>query len=206
MARKTKEEAEKTYNLLLDGATQCFTEQGVAKTTLNDIAKRVDLTRGAVYWHFENKDQIIKALWERNAGHLHEQLIQSLASQDNPLTLCEFKHTLVSLVESALNNDKFTQAFRIVTAGQEFTDKHSELQEYLQARKNEMYNAFALAIRELKAHGEITADESDTLLATSLWATINGLMHTDLQLPDHAMGIKEHSGALLEIWFRGLSR
>ena len=204
MARKTKEEAEKTYHLLLDGATECFTERGVAKTTLNDIAKRVGLTRGAVYWHFENKEQVIKALWQRNAGHLHQQLIDTLIPKATPLTLDIFRQTLESLVKTALNDEKFSQAIRIVTSSQEFTDEQSELEAFLLARKNEMFDAFAHALKYLKNSGEITTDESDILLTTSLWVTINGLMHTDMQLPERALNIKQHSTELLEFWFKGL--
>jgi len=50
MARKTKEEAEKTRQLLLDCALTVFLRKGYSATTLNDIAEEANLTRGAVYW------------------------------------------------------------------------------------------------------------------------------------------------------------
>ncbi|MGB0865929.1 MAG: TetR family transcriptional regulator, partial [Granulosicoccaceae bacterium] len=39
MVRKTKAETEQTYHALLDAAIALFTRQGVARTTLNEIAQ-----------------------------------------------------------------------------------------------------------------------------------------------------------------------
>jgi AcrR family transcriptional regulator len=64
MARKTKEEADKTRHLLLDAAEHLFWEQGVSKTTLAGIAD-AGLTRGAIYWHFDNKADLFNAMCDR---------------------------------------------------------------------------------------------------------------------------------------------
>ncbi|WP_291742772.1 TetR family transcriptional regulator, partial [Limnobacter sp. UBA1615] len=65
MVRKTKEEAQETRNLILDTAEAVFSEKGVSRTTLNDIAKAADLTRGAIYWHFKNKADLFDAMFQR---------------------------------------------------------------------------------------------------------------------------------------------
>ena len=62
MARKTKAEAEKTRRDILRAALDLFYEKGYSKTTFDEIAKRINLTKGAVYWHFRNKPDIVSAL------------------------------------------------------------------------------------------------------------------------------------------------
>ena len=62
MPRRTKEEAEKTRQEILFSALDIFYEKGYSKTTFDEIAKRINLTKGAVYWHFRNKPDIIAAL------------------------------------------------------------------------------------------------------------------------------------------------
>ena len=62
MARKTKEDAEQTRLAILDSALQTFYEKGFSRTTFDEIAKRINLTKGAVYWHFKNKSDLIVAL------------------------------------------------------------------------------------------------------------------------------------------------
>ncbi len=65
MVRKTKAEAEKTRTEILDAAETVFLEKGAASTSLEEIAREAGVTRGAVYWHFANKADIIDALIER---------------------------------------------------------------------------------------------------------------------------------------------
>ena len=65
MVRKTKEEAAATREMLLDAAEDMFIEHGVARTSLEQIARHAGMTRGAVYWHFKNKADLFNAMLER---------------------------------------------------------------------------------------------------------------------------------------------
>ncbi|WP_416140059.1 TetR family transcriptional regulator [Halomonas sp. HK25] len=65
MARKTKAEAAATREALLDAAEEVFLEKGVARTSLEQIARHAGMTRGAVYWHFRNKCDLFQAMLNR---------------------------------------------------------------------------------------------------------------------------------------------
>ncbi|QFU00894.1 HTH-type transcriptional regulator TtgR [Halomonas sp. THAF5a] len=65
MARRTKAEAEATREALLDAAEEVFFDNGVARTSLEQIARHAGLTRGAVYWHFKNKADLFRAMLDR---------------------------------------------------------------------------------------------------------------------------------------------
>ena len=65
MARKTRLETESTHAALLDAAERVFQEKGVAASTLNDIAQAAGMTRGAIYWHFKDKSELVHAMCER---------------------------------------------------------------------------------------------------------------------------------------------
>lgn len=60
--RRTKEDAEQTRKAILASAMDIFYEKGYSKTTFDEIAKRINLTKGAVYWYFRNKPDIVAAL------------------------------------------------------------------------------------------------------------------------------------------------
>ena len=64
MARRTKDDALKTRQLLLDAAIEQFALRGVSSTTLTDIADAAGVTRGAVYWHFASKSELFNAIWQ----------------------------------------------------------------------------------------------------------------------------------------------
>lgn len=88
MARKTKAEAEKTRQVLIEAAIEQFAARGVANTTLTDIADAACLTRGAVYWHFASKTDIFNAIWQDQCPLreiIHNRLL--LVDTDNPLLL-----------------------------------------------------------------------------------------------------------------------
>ncbi|MES2983810.1 MAG: TetR family transcriptional regulator [Pseudomonadota bacterium] len=84
MARRTKEDAEKTREALLDAAERVFIRDGVAAATLEDIAREAGVTRGAVYWHFDNKQDVFSAMHNRVKLPM-DMLYQRMVSGDDPL-------------------------------------------------------------------------------------------------------------------------
>ena len=48
MARRSKEDAEKTRERILSSALQLFAKKGYEHTTFTDIAARMKMTKGAV--------------------------------------------------------------------------------------------------------------------------------------------------------------
>ncbi|MCZ8654037.1 acrEF/envCD operon transcriptional regulator [Escherichia albertii] len=86
MAKRTKAEALKTRQELIETAIVQFAQHGVSKTTLNDIADAANVTRGAIYWHFENETQLLNEMWLQQPSLrelIQERLIEGLDS--NPL-------------------------------------------------------------------------------------------------------------------------
>jgi AcrR family transcriptional regulator len=47
---------------ILDVALELFNEQGYDKTSLREIAERLDVTKAALYYHFERKEDILLEL------------------------------------------------------------------------------------------------------------------------------------------------
>ena len=60
--RRTQEDAEKTKQMILDAGIRIFAEQGYYHTSMEEIAKAANVTRGAVYWHFKSKEDFILAM------------------------------------------------------------------------------------------------------------------------------------------------
>jgi TetR/AcrR family transcriptional regulator, acrAB operon repressor len=60
--RRTKEEAAITREQLLKKALAVFSKKGYAATTLEDIAREANVTRGAIYHHFGGKAELYNTL------------------------------------------------------------------------------------------------------------------------------------------------
>src|SRR5262245_30057634 len=60
MAKQAR--ALRTYDRVLDAAAREFAQFGYAQANLQNIADRVGLTKGALYGHFTNKEELAAAL------------------------------------------------------------------------------------------------------------------------------------------------
>jgi AcrR family transcriptional regulator len=55
-----------TRDRIEQAAVRLFVEKGVAETTIKDIAGAVGLSEGALYRHFEGKEDLVWAAFERH--------------------------------------------------------------------------------------------------------------------------------------------
>jgi TetR/AcrR family acrAB operon transcriptional repressor len=204
MARKSKEESERTYNTLLDAATELFIRQGVAKTTLNEIASAAGMTRGAVYWHFDNKDAVIKALWERNAKETHQHFLDALAriDPDNPATY--FRQIIKDILMAAADDPKLSQALRIIMHCIEFSDEETELQRFLFAKRDEIALSLENAVATLAELGVLRAPLPVDVASHAIWSFIYGLLHAHLEPGLDRVALKVHGETMLDLLLDGI--
>jgi TetR/AcrR family acrAB operon transcriptional repressor len=65
--RRTKEDSKITRQRIIAAARSVFARKGVSGTTLEQIAGKARVTRGAIYWHFSNKTELFFAMREQVA-------------------------------------------------------------------------------------------------------------------------------------------
>ena len=70
-----------TRERILDIALELFVDQGYEKTSLRDIAERLGTTKAALYYHFENKDQLHLEIHLRLITSILEQLDEIAESE-----------------------------------------------------------------------------------------------------------------------------
>jgi AcrR family transcriptional regulator len=86
-ARTRREEyAEATYEAILDSATICFFESGFAATSLDAVAQRARVTKGAIYHHFASKRDLFVAVLERQEERSARTVTQAGAAAADPWT------------------------------------------------------------------------------------------------------------------------
>ena len=87
MARRRKEDAEKTRRRILASALSLFVRKGYERTTFNDIAARLKMTKGAVYWHFESKERLLVELVEEALAKFRRQLDEMMPTGTSSASL-----------------------------------------------------------------------------------------------------------------------
>lgn len=93
-----------TRQRILDVALDLFIEQGFDGTSLRQIAEQLGVTKAALYYHFESKDDILMALHMR----LHEFGKDALVriGQEAPVTLALWEELLDDIVGEMLAQRK----------------------------------------------------------------------------------------------------
>ena len=91
--------ANSTRERILDAALELFVAQGYDGTSLRQIAEQLGVTKAALYYHFESKEDILRALHMR----LHEFGQNALDSAgDEPMTLELWGQLLEGVVDQML--------------------------------------------------------------------------------------------------------
>lgn len=83
--RRTKEQAAETRLQILNCAESLFIEKGYDNATLEEIALAAGVTRGAVHWHFANKEGLLVAIRDKSQL-LFEEIAENLAGSSTPPT------------------------------------------------------------------------------------------------------------------------
>ena len=69
--------AEATRRALLDSARSLFGEKGYAATSVDEVVKHAGVTKGALYHHFKDKDQLFRAVVEEVKGEVTQAAASS---------------------------------------------------------------------------------------------------------------------------------
>ncbi len=73
--------SEERKQQILDAAAIVFSQQGFASARMDDIVKQSGLSKGALYWYFKSKDDIIIALMHRFFGQDMDEMNHLVQSE-----------------------------------------------------------------------------------------------------------------------------
>lgn len=122
--RKTKTEALKTKEHLMLAALETFYRKGIARTSLNEIAQTAGVTRGALYWHFKNKEDLFDALFQRICDDIENCIAQDAADAEGG-SWTVFRHTLLHFFERLQSNDIHYKFHNILFLKCEHTEQNA---------------------------------------------------------------------------------
>lgn len=183
MARKTRAQALETRCDIIDAAIHCFSLNGVAATSLNEIAYQAAVTRGAIYWHFKNKHDLLNAIWldYELALNAIEAQYEMLYPED---PLAQLRSVIIYVLRSICTNKRNRALMEILYHKCEFTGDMVILQ---QAQRDRMLKCYPLIEKKLQLCQQY--DQLPLLLhvqsaAVIIRAYISGLIENWLFSPE----------------------
>ncbi|MEQ1772312.1 MAG: TetR family transcriptional regulator [Burkholderiales bacterium] len=184
MVRRTKDEALETRHRILDVAERVFSERGVTRTSLADIAKAAGVTRGAVYWHFTDKADLFCNMFARVTMPMESPACQTdhRAAAD---PLASIRAMMIGILRWTSEDPQARRVFHIVFHKCEHVDE----MEPVWQRINEMR---AGCLRQIE-DGLLAAMEKGQLprtldakqAAIGLRALLDGLISNGVLDPDY---------------------
>lgn len=202
MARRTKEEAQETRNRILDTAEEVFRDQGVASTSLADIADAAGVTRGAIYWHFRNKGDLFAAMLDRVALPM-EEMIRRAADASTADPLSSLRACCVHVLRQTALDLRCRRVFEILLRKCEYVEElHSLSQRILQCRA-EGLEMMEQALRNAVRRGQLPRHVNARRAALGLHAYVDGLIYDWLLDPGY-FALGKEAEALVDQYLDGL--
>lgn len=188
MARKTKEDAEKTRALILDSAEILFQENGVARTSLQNIAAHAGITRGAIYWHFKDKADVFNALMERSIWpmeHACTGCIDSAMVAADPNPVATLRHYQMEEIKGLATNKEMQRFIEIALYRVELTEDMQSVREKIIESLKNLYERNRLVFADPRVASRLKPGTTPDVAARVMQGALVGLIHIWSISPGH---------------------
>jgi TetR/AcrR family acrAB operon transcriptional repressor len=197
--RRTADEAARTREALVDAALVVFGKRGYAAATLDEIAERAGVTRGAVYHHFGGKPELFLLVLQEGWAEVMAPLNAHLEGDAPPLV--RVRRFLVAYL-TALERDPSLQTLLHMTMFP--SEGFPELAHSLDSKRDaiqEWTTSLTSVFTEAQRHGRLRAGLSPHDAAVIVVSFVYGLTTTwmlSAELFSPAGGAERLADAVLE--------
>jgi AcrR family transcriptional regulator len=183
-------DAEERHAEILSAALRCVIGTGYHRTSMEDIVKESNLSKGTIYWYFKNKRALFIALFDRVVFDIATTM-QKVLDEPKPVT------ERLSLIASSIKIDeesKQTLKLPLVLITELLQDEAQD-EEFIQHAQS-VLSVFATQLKKLIdegiSSGELKNVDSEKL-AWGLMALLDGLVLY------YAVGITENTTKHLQL-------
>lgn len=179
--RRTKEDAEKTRQTVLEAALTLFSRDGYSLTTLSRIAREAGCSRGPIYWHFKDKDDLYEAVLAYSQEPLEALVAECGTMRDTPVAAMDrFIEQWLGLLA---NDRKYRQSFEILLNKTELTDAMSRTLKRERALTESIIALFRDLVGQARERGLIHSEEEPRDLGLLCYTYLMGITQTWLFAP-----------------------
>ena len=177
MVKKTKEDAEKTRERIIDAARAIFLQRGVSRSSLEQIATEAGVTRGAVYWHFQNKTELMLALRERVFLPLIDQMEDTINIEGNSDPLGSIEEFMCSRFEQLEKCEQTRETYEIMMTKCEYVDDFADVLRQMTSNCSIILDKLTVCYEQAQAKNQVTTAMTARELAMDSNLFWVGLLH-----------------------------
>jgi TetR/AcrR family acrAB operon transcriptional repressor len=194
--RRTKEEAARTRRDIVEAALACFDRHGIAGTTLEQIAEEANVTKGAVYWHFDGKASILHAIRQEAALPLLDRADCTLLHRAESSPLARIEKFLGGMLKAIDSDPRTRRALTVMQYRCEYADELLEELADMRRNNDRLVKSLEKAYVEARKAGELAPGFTPRLAALDTIVFLAGLIRLSL-LERARGGVRKHVGALI---------
>jgi AcrR family transcriptional regulator len=170
-ARQNAERREASVDLLLGSALRLFVSQGYRSTNLEQISSAARLTKGAVYFYFGSKEQVLVEVLKRVREIVVERAIVAVdAAGDDPVgRLVAYIH-----YQARLGITHRDEVLLLILMSLEFKERAGEVNDFIAALHRKQRKLIESLVAAGQRIGSVRADVPARELAAIVLATHDG--------------------------------
>ncbi|MBV2130520.1 TetR family transcriptional regulator [Arsukibacterium indicum] len=204
MPRRTKAEAESTRAAILDAAELLFFEQGVSRTTLEKIAVAANVTRGAIYWHFQNKADLFNAMMER-VRLPFQTMLTEIDNNLNADPFSQLQQLFANGLQLIASSEQKRRVLTIVFHRCEYIDELNPAVTKQDELDTQTVAVMQRAFERAEAAGLLRAGITPRLAANAMHMYVGGIISHFLLKPQQC-DLMQHAPALIDTMLQGLKK
>lgn len=200
LMRRTKEEAEATRVSIIESALPLFARKGPTATSLSEVAKAADVTRGAIYWHFKNKWELLDGLLEYYTKPVNTLGMASI-DEEQPDPLGKLRDLYVYLLENVATVEDYRRVFllcaRMNSVRFPEASEEAEITQRFEALMREKHQFRCITLRNAIRKGQLPEDLDVEYGATLISAMIEGIVFNWMASPER-YNLKERAAPYVD--------
>jgi AcrR family transcriptional regulator len=175
-------------------AARTFTERGYDGTSMDELARKLGITKSAIYHHVSGKDELLRLATDRALDGLSAVTAEATA-MDGP-AIDRLEHVVRRSVEVLIDELPFVTLLLRVRG-------NTTVERRALARRREIDHAISALVAQAEADGDVRPDVDPALTARLLFGMVNSLVEW-YRPTRNGVGKAELAEAVCKIAFSGL--
>jgi len=168
---------------LLDAALEVFWRDGVTRASLQAIAQEAGVTRGALYWHFKNKEDLFETLFEQQYADFFAAF-NDQTLRDNQDVWTHLQHNLTTMFETLATRESKHKFCNVMFSKCEQTAGNETITE-LACRYHRLFQKqIAYVLQLSREQGRLPENTDIKLAAIYLESSLVGLIKIWIDEPE----------------------
>ncbi|PIS17238.1 MAG: hypothetical protein COT59_01715 [Candidatus Nealsonbacteria bacterium CG09_land_8_20_14_0_10_42_14] len=168
IAKQSEDTIQGTKKYIINTARRFFSEYSYLGVSMNDIAKKLNITKAALYYHFTGKAEIYKKVLDEVFNDLSLTIIQVL----NETTIDKKLHKLIkNYLDFGFKEKNLIRALML-----KLSPADSQITEHIAQLRKQVVNLIQPIIEKVFVNKKITKKVDSRLLTSLLTSMMDGLL------------------------------